>query len=218
MSICMPWSKCSMLVAAAILCAAIPTPAHARPVSYAGGWMFMDTNDLFSNGASALYSPTATMAIGPFFDHYRDTDGELAGLGFNWLARRWNNKDSQANLYLLSGIGIANDNGSERAGGFAGIEADWEDRRYLVSYENRYTAAGEDVKQEFQQKGRIGIAPYVAEAGSLHTWLMLQADHSPESDDKWTVTPLVRLFQGDYLAEAGISNRGTVLFNLMITY
>jgi hypothetical protein len=202
----------------AILCTLFPLAAEARPISYAGGWMFMSSNDQFENDASAIYSPTATIGIGPFIDHYRDTDGELAGLEFNWLAKRWNNTDSQGNLYFLSGIGDANDNGRERPGGFAGIEADWESRRFYTSYENRYTAAGEAVRQEFQQKARVGIAPYVAESGSLHSWLMLQVDHFPEDKDPWTVTPLIRVFKGAYLAEAGVSDNGRFLLNLMITY
>lgn len=211
-------SLCSALTALAFLCAFTTHDANARPVSYAGGWMPMAGNDAFENTLSVMYSPTATYSIGPFISHYRDTDGELAGMQFNWLAKRWNNPDSQGNIYFLSGLGIANDDGDARAGGYAGVEADWEDRRYYVSYENRYTAAGETVKQEFQQKARIGIAPYVAEAGSLHSWLMLQVDHTPENRDNWTVTPLLRVFKGDYLAEAGMSTRGQVLFNLAITY
>lgn len=197
------------------LCLLAATPAEARPVSYKGGWMAMTMNDFGSNGASVLYSPTATTAIGPFADYYRDTDETLAGLQFNWLAHRWNNPDSQGNLFLLSGAGATSEGG---AGGYLGMEADWEDRRYYVSYENRYTDAGEDVKQEFQQKARIGIAPYVAEAGQLHTWLMLQVDHTPEDDHNWRATPLVRLFKGAYLGEAGVSNRGEFLFNLTATF
>jgi hypothetical protein len=196
----------------------LPAAAQARAVSYAEGWMAMTMNDPWTNSAMLLYSPTATFALGPFVDHYRDTDGELAGLQMNWLAKRWNNRDSQGNLFVLSGLGAANDGGDINPGGYLGLEGDWEDRRYYVSYENRYTAAGEDVKDEFQQKARIGIAPYVAEAGHLHTWLMLQADHMPEDEDHWTVTPLVRLFKGAYLGEAGISNRGEFLFNFTATY
>ncbi|MDI1227327.1 MAG: hypothetical protein PSY14_06565 [bacterium] len=218
MPVPMPRSLCSVLSALAFLCALQPHDADARPVSYAGGWMLMANNDMFENTLSAMYSPKATYSIGPFISHYRDTDGELAGMQFNWLAKRWNNPDSQGNLYFLSGLGIANDDGDARAGGYAGIEADWEDRRYYLSYENRYTAAGEGVKQEFQQRSRIGIAPYVAEAGSLHSWLMLQVDHNPEDRDTWTVTPLLRVFKGDYLAEAGISDSGRFLFNIAITY
>lgn len=192
----------------------LPATVHARPVSYAGGWMGMTANDGDINHASVMYSPTAYFAIGSFIDHYRDTDGELYGLSANWLAKRWNNPDSQGNFYFLSGLGMTSE---DDAGGYIGMEAGWEDRRYYVSYENRYTFA-DDVKEEFQQKARVGIAPYVAEYGGLHTWLMLQVDHMPEGRDHFTATPLIRLFKGDYLAEAGISSEGDILFNLTVTY
>jgi hypothetical protein len=202
----------------AFLCLLLPSAAQARLISYAGGWMLMTNNDQFANETSLIYSPTATTGIGPFYDYYRDTGGELAGLDFNWLAQRWNNVDSQGNIYFLSGFGVASHDSDQRAGGFAGVEADWESRRYYASYENRYTDAGKDVREEFQEQGRLGIAPYIAESGSFHTWLMLQADHFPEDRRPWTVTPFVRVFKDEYLVEAGVASNGHPMFNLMITF
>jgi hypothetical protein len=207
----------SGLLIAAAACL-LPHQAEARLISYAGGWMVMSNNDQFANEVSAVYSPTATTGIGPFYDYYRDTSGQMTGLDFNWLAKRWNQKDSQGNLYFLSGLGVAMHEGEEHAGGFAGLEADWESRRYYASYENRYTEAGHGVREEFQETGRLGIAPYIAESGSLHSWLMLQADHFPEDRKPWVVTPFVRMFQGAYLAEAGVASNGHPMFNLMITF
>ena len=45
---------------------------------------------------------------------------------------------------------------------------------------------------------------------------MLQLEHHPESfndDEKVILTPLVRLFKGDYLVELGINNNGGPLLN-----
>ena len=195
----------------------LPTTAFARPVSYAGGWMAMTMNDGWTNSATLLYSPTANVALGPFLDHDRETDGELYGLQANYLFKRWNNKDSQGNIFLLSGLGAASIDDDTDFGGYVGMEADWEDRKYYISYENRYTFAG-DVKEAYQQRARIGIAPYISEYGGTHTWLMLQVDHMPEDDDTFTLTPLVRVFKGAYLGEAGISNHGDILFNFTVTY
>ncbi len=200
-----------------LLTLVLASPAMARPVSYADGWMFMTMNDGGTNGAALLYSPSSTFAFGPFLEHERDTDGELAGLQFNYLAKRWNNPDSQANFYILSGLGIARNEHDASPSGYIGMEADWEDRRFFTSYENRYTHA-QGVREEFQQRARIGIAPYVAEYGGLHTWLMLQADHQPKDHDNFTVTPLIRVFKGAYLGEAGISDSGKILFNFTVTY
>ena len=100
---------------------------------------------------------------------------------------------------------------------FTGLAADWEDRRYFVSYENRYTEAG-DVDDFYMQSARIGVAPYIGEYGDLHTWLMLQVEHRPEADEAVTVTPIVRLFKDVHLVEAGMNNQGSLLFNYVIRY
>ena len=47
---------------------------------------------------------------------------------------------------------------------------------------------------------------------------MLQVDHNPSQKDEITFTPLVRLFKGEYLAEAGVSDKGDVLFNWVIRF
>ena len=39
-----------------------------------------------------------------------------------------------------------------------------------------------------------------------------------EEDDNFTVTPLVRLFKDVHLFEAGMNNRGEVLFNYVFRY
>src|SRR5690606_33676327 len=104
-----------------------------------------------------------------------------------------------------------------RPAAFAGLAADWEDRRFFVSYENRMLWA-QDIHDGFRQTARIGIAPYIGDYGDLHTWLMLQAQHAPEGEHDFTVTPLVRFFKGDHLVEAGVSNHGDVLFNWTIRF
>jgi len=97
------------------------------------------------------------------------------------------------------------------------IAADWENRRFFTSYENRYTEAGE-IDDFYQQSARVGFAPYEGDYGDLHTWLMLQVEHMPEADNNFTVTPLVRLFKDVHLFEAGMNNRGEVLFNYVLRY
>ncbi len=140
----------------------------------------------------------------------------------NNLLKRWNKPDSQANLYLKSGVGAAySDHGAfdheTEPAFYTGLAADWEDRRFFTSYENRFTEAG-DIDDFFMQSARVGVAPYIGEYGDIHTWLMLQVDHQPEAEDKVTVTPLVRFFKGVHLVEAGMNNNGELLFNYVIRY
>lgn len=189
----------------------------ARPVSYPGGWTFVTTNDSDAHALLVHYSPTARYSIGYRLEYKRDEDVTLNALQSNILLKRWNGADSQGNLYFKGGLGTAfSDKGmfdrETEPLVFGGVAADWEDRRYFVSYENRGLYAG-DIGQNFSQRARIGVAPYEGDYGDLHTWLMLEVQHFPEREDHVRVAPLVRLFKGVALGEAGIDNKGDVLFN-----
>lgn len=208
-----------LLLLTFIVLSSLTVTAMARPVSYPGGWTAMQMNNAFSNSLHIHYSPTATYSIGYKGEYFRNGEWQFHGAQLNNLLHRWNNPDSQANLYLKSAAGIAYsnqgvfDNKTEGAA-FTGIAADWENRRFFTSYENRVIYAG-DIDKEFVQNARVGIAPYIGDYGDIHTWLMLQVDHIPSAEDELTVTPLVRLFKGPTLLEAGVNNNGKVLFNFV---
>lgn len=193
--------------------------AMARPVSYADGWMAMTMNDKDSNAAQILYSPTAFTAYGINQEYMRGPDANLTALQVNFLLKRWNMPDSQANFYLLTGAGAAYGSGETAAAGYAGIEADWENRRYFVQYQNRFMDAG-DIERYARQTARIGVAPYIGDYGDVHTWLMLQADYEPAADDNddFSLTPLIRLFKGSNLGEIGYNTDGGILFNYTHTF
>lgn len=196
--------------------------AQARPVSYKGGWTLMVDNNSDVNAAHLHYSPTAHTSVGYKFENWRDKEMVINAVQVNNLLKRWNEPESQANLYLKSGAGIAYSDkgdfdGKTELAAFTGIAADWEDRRFFVSYENRYTYAG-DIDDFFAQSARIGIAPYIGDYGDLHTWLMIQVDHKPENNDTVTVTPLVRLFKSVHLLEVGVSNKGDALLNYVFRH
>ncbi len=201
-----------------ICCTALPV--LARPVSYPGGWTVMQMNDMDANALHLHYSPSAKYSLGYKAEYWREEDWQFHGVQLNYLAKRWNALASQANFYLKSGAGLAYSDyqafdGKTELAAFTGLALDWEDRRFFASYENRAYDAG-DIATFFTQKARVGIAPYVGDYGDLHTWLMLQLDHNPEAEDHFTVTPLVRFFKGEYLAEAGMNENGDVLFNWVI--
>ena len=204
---------CAMLTAYA---------ANARPVSYPTGWTAMQLNDAESNSLHIHYSPTAKYSVGYKAEYMRDEEWQFHGAQLNNLVKRINKPASQANFYLKSGVGIAhsdygNFSGKKELAAFTGIALDWEDRRYFTSYENRAFYAG-DIDKSFAQKARVGIAPYIGDYGDLHTWLMLQADHTPKNADKLSLTPMVRMFKGPYLGEFGVSNKGKILFNLIARF
>jgi len=195
----------------------VPFSAMARPISYPGGWMLMTNNDQQQYSTSANYSPTARDAFGVRSDYMRGDKTWLHTVTYNRLLQRWNAPGSQANIYVLGGLGMAENHGARNAAATIGIEADWESRRYYTSYENRVIEAG-DVQRAFVQKARVGVAPYKADYGDVQPWFMLQVDHQPGMEHSVVVTPLVRLFTTRVLGEFGVSNRGDVMVNAMLQF
>ena len=177
--------------------------ADARPVSYPGGWTWMQMNNGDFSAVHAHYSPTFRDSIGLYSERNWGEDWHFTGLQYNRLVKRWNETGSQANVYLKGGVGQADpfgDAGAELAG-FIGVSADWETRRWFTSYEARAYDLG--FNQSARQSARIGVAPYIGDYGDLHTWLMVQVDNQPESETPTTLTPLVRFFYDVQLLEFG---------------
>lgn len=206
-----------------ILClVSMASIAEARLIDYPGGWTVMQMNDGEENSLHFHYSPTAFYSVGYALDYWREDEWTMHAGQVAWLLKRWNETDAQANLYLRGALGAAFSDHGEfddeiEPAGFAGVVFDAENRRLYVSYEARYTEAG-DIFNGFEQKARVGIAPYVAEYGALHTWIMLQVDHRPESEDTLVWTPMLRFFKGDVMIEVGMSDSEEILFNTSIRF
>lgn len=195
----------------------LPLAASARPITYPGGWSFMSMNDSDMNALHLFYSPTAEYSIGINHEYMRDSGTHMDVGQINYLVKRWNKANSQANLYLNAGAGIANKSGEFNPALYTGMTADWENRRLLTAYENRFLWA-DDADEFVKHKARVGVAPYKGDYGDIHTWLMLQADYDAGKDDSFSVTPLVRVFKGTTLLEAGYNLDGGILFNAMLTF
>ena len=194
----------------------------SRPVSYPGGWTIMQKNEKSVHSLHVHYSPTARYSVGYRTEYWRDEGWQFHGVQLNYLVKRHNMPTSQANLYLKGGLGMAYGDlglpdGKTQPAAFTDIAFDWESRRYFTSYETRAYYA-RDIDKFFRQKARVGIAPYLGDYDDVHSWLMLQVDHITGEGDRISFTPLVRMFKNEYLGEVGISNKGEVLFNLIIRF
>ncbi len=198
----------------ALASALLPLMVQARPVSYPGGWTAMQMHSKDETSLHVHYSPTARYSVGGKAIHFSEDDMTFSGVQLNNLVKRWNMPDAQANVYLKSGVGVLTNEDEQNAAAFTGIAADIEDRRYFASYENRVFEGG-DMDASFKQSARLGFAPYVAEFGGLHTWLMLQVDHAPEDADTIEATPLVRFFKGSSLLEVGNNLNGGMTINFI---
>ncbi|MCY4047724.1 MAG: hypothetical protein OXF42_06455 [Candidatus Dadabacteria bacterium] len=189
-------------------------PATGRPVSYPGGWTVMQMHNRANTSVHLHYSPTARHSIGVRALHSREEDVFALMFQSNTLLGRVNRPGSQANLYLKWAAGAGFEDDKALPAAFAGVSADWETRRLFVRYENRAKALGKAGKS-FTQSARVGIAPYLAEFGSLHTWLMLEVAHYPETGDEIEVTPVARFFKNALLAEVGYSINGKLTLNFI---
>ena len=198
-------------------------PAQARPVSYPTGWTVMLRNDAYINSAHVHYTPDPKHSIGLRVVYDRQGDFVYSGAQGNRLIKRWNKPDSQANIYAMLSAGLIADETSgpqargDDAGGFIGLAADWETRRYFISASAEHWERGR-YGDETLYHGRLGIAPYVAGTGALHTWFMIEGHHRPESsgprqDDKLGVTAILRFFKGPSLVEVGVDDQGEPMLN-----
>jgi len=195
--------KRSALIAVGLMGVLMAQTAHARPVSYPEGWTAMQRNNGDRSSAHFHYSPTASDSIGLYVEKNWEEDVTFTGLQYNRLIKRWNAPKSQANLYAKFAVGQANPFGHEGAelAGFTEIDVDWETRRWFTEYRLRATDFAEN--ESVHHIARLGVAPYIADYGKLHTWLMVQVENHPEGIEPITTTPLLRLFKGVQMVEVG---------------
>ncbi len=191
------------LVLILVIIVSLSGTVHARPVSYPGGWTFMQKSNGSYSSIHVHYSPTASDSIGMYIERNWQEDITFTGVQYNRLVKRWNGRKSQANFYVKAGVGQAQPFGKNGAqiAGFTELAMDWETRRWFTEYKIRATDYADN--QSIHHSGRLGIAPYIGNYGDLHTWLMVQVENHPESNKPTTTTPLVRLFKGVQMLELG---------------
>lgn len=188
----------------------------ARPVSYPNGWTFMAMNDVHSNSSHIHFSPSAKYSVGWRHEYLRKSEIHTDALQLNHLAKRWNGKNMQANLYLKGGLGLAYNSDKTEPYWFTSIAADWETRRLFTSYNATHKDAG-PLESETSHEARFGVAPYIGNYGDIHTWLMVQSTYVPKltGSKELTTTPLIRLFKGPSLLEAGYTIDEGAMFNFI---
>lgn len=195
------------LCAASLACL-IGAAAEARPVSYEGGWTVIEKTDRQSTNLWVHYTPHPRLSLGPRTLWDRREDILFQGVQATGLIHRWFGQDYQANLYGFVAPGgvttLGEDDKEREPAVFAGIMADWETRRFYLSYRFQALEAG-DVDASAAQAARVGVAPYIGDYGDLHTWFMVEIDHRADNEEPVGVTPLVRFFKGSALLELGVS-------------
>ena len=191
----------------------------AHPVAYQGATGVMTWNQPFMSDSWITYSFRPDMAVAGRFIRMEMPEGRLnySGLQYDYLVKRWNGEDYQANIYVYGSAGNVNFGNKNDFGYLGGFEADVENRKYfaLIKAETMQTNIAEDFNHV---EGRLGIAPYEAEYSEIATWFMLQAQWHPTLQKKFVVTPLARVFYKSFLFETGVSLDGDYMTNFMFHF
>jgi hypothetical protein len=178
--------------------------AWANPISFKGGYGIMpayndDWSDLQLNYSLSNHD---AVGISSFYREGKNSSSEFAIGQYNYLLKRWNEFNSQANVNLSLGVGGRFDSRMDSAmAGYAALEADYETRR-LYSQVSAETLQSESTVRYNRYRGRLGIAPYLAYFEGLQTWFVVQVDYMPEMADATRVTPMGRFFYNNLYGSA----------------
>lgn len=193
--------------------------AMAHPVSYQGAIVVMTWNQPFLSDYWITYSfrPDAAFAARAMRMEMKDGKFETYMPQLDYLVKRWNESDHQANIYVYGGWGGARFVNQNGTAALAGIEADAESRKYFIML--KAEAMRPTVGPDFNHgEFRLGVAPYEAEFNEIASWLMLQLQWHPALERAYAITPLARVFYKNVLLEAGVSLEGDWMFNMMFHF
>ena len=198
----------------ALLILALNVPAAAKPIAFANGTTIMAEYGAGSmEEVQTFYAPWYWLSLGAGSlrldsdEMHRTRDIDY--LRANYLVRRWNLEDAQANVFVWGGLGMAS--GSDFRGHTidreAGFQADYETRRV-------YASVMSDLHESSAYSHRIdtlqlGFAPYAHDYTDLATWFVLQArTYTGRLHRGVESAALIRLFKGGAWIEAGVTNDG----------
>ncbi len=138
---------------------------------------------------------------------------------FNYLVKRWNREDSQANVFAWGGIGRArlSESAGDETAWNAGVQLDYETRRV-------YSSLKTDLFEGTSFSNRVdtlqlGIAPYEHDYDGIATWFVVQGRRiTGKIHDGTEVAFLLRLFKGSVWIEAGATTDGKLQAMAMFNF
>ena len=140
----------------------------AHPVIFKNGKVFWITQNPNFNDIRFGISKTSDWLIGGRILEDRKSNETFALINNNFLAKRWNKSNSQANLYLLSSVGLNTDNSKGMS--TLGIHADWENRQFMVMEMVEYFSHS----SALVSNTRFAYSPYKVDYSRMSTWLIAQ--------------------------------------------
>lgn len=181
----------------------------AHPVIFKNGKVFWVSQTPSFNDIRFGVSQTSNWLIGGRVLVDRKSNETFALINNNYLAKRWNSRNSQANIYLLSSVGV-NTKNSKSMGTF-GVHGDWENRQLMVMQMLEYYSH----TSSWVSSSRLAYSPYTVDYSKMSTWLIAQYRIEYNNDQfSYMFIPVVRFFKGNYLLEIG-SNGDDSFFTFM---
>jgi hypothetical protein len=210
-------------IASAGALAWLASTAPAKPIAFADGTTVMlEYGGGTMNEAQVFYAPKYYWSLGAGYLDLSLPDGRQRGITYaraNYLAKRWNMKAAQANVFVWGGAGnahVSEIQGSRFAWN-AGAQIDYETRRVYGSLKtelHRSSAFSHRIDTL-----QLGIAPYEHDYDTVATWFVVQARNGTggmDRDAEWAL--LLRLFKGGAWIEAGATDEGKLQAMAMVNF
>jgi hypothetical protein len=193
--------------------------AGAHPVSYQDNIGIMSYNSQKMNDLLLTYSLTPRFAVA--HTYIRDSKSEFYIPRANFLLKRWNETDSQANIYFSFGSGIEKFNSINSSAHLGELVLDWETRKYYTSLTHLYLRRDNQTNtalplQDYNYtKARLGFAPFLADYEDLNVWFISQFEKRNDEAQIETMQ-FLRFYRKNVLWEIGAGFDGSLAFNFMI--
>ncbi|MCI5072576.1 hypothetical protein MRY82_06525 [bacterium] len=191
----------------------------AHPVSFKGSVPITWMNEERKTEAITTYSIKYWWGVGSHYFRIEDNKKDLDALfaKTNFLLKRWNKKDSQANIYAWLGAGaLWNDNSHFTY--LTGIQADYETRRIYTEATFRSLRTFDNSEVVNIAQASFGLSPYLAGYEDLQSWMIVRGNYTPELEDQWMISTLLRFFYRNVFWEMGANHKGHPIINLMVHF
>lgn len=195
--------------------------AFGHPTSYKDAIGVMSYNTPQMNEILLTYSLSPKFAVATTY--LRDSKSEFYIPRLNFLVKRWNNEDSQGNIYFSGGAGVEKFNSQTHSAKLGELVMDWESRKYYVYLDHIYIQRENEENSDLAEKDynhtkfRLGTAPFLADYEDLNVWYILQAEKH-RNDKQIEMTQFLRFYMRNVLWEVGAGFNGGWAFNYMIHF
>jgi len=196
----------------------------AKPIAFSHGTTVMAEYGAGTmTEAQVFYAPKYFLSLGGgYLELESDIDDrrrEITYARLNYLVKRWNMADAQANVFAWGGAGQAyiSELNEHQFAWNAGAQIDYETRRVYSSLKtDLHRASGFESRVDTLQ---LGIAPYKHDFDTLATWFVVQGrQYSGGIHDGAEWALLLRLFKRGAWVEAGVTDDGKLQAMAMINF